>query len=74
MRTDSKLDIGAIPYREDQVMVLQPDVTRLQNIGWAPEVSMEEGLLKTAQWRNAELVDDPFSKLSLPVLGSPQAR
>jgi dTDP-D-glucose 4,6-dehydratase len=55
-------------------MVLQPDVTRLQNIGWAPEVSMEEGLLKTAQWRNAELVDDPFSKLSLPVLGSPQAR
>jgi len=68
MRTESKLDIGAIPYREDQVMVLQPDVTRLQNLGWAPEVSMEGGLLKTAQWRNAELVDDPFSQFSLPVL------
>ena len=67
MRTESKLNIGAIPYREDQVMVLQPDVTRLQNLGWAPEVSMEEGLLKTAKWRNAELVDDSFSKLSLPI-------
>jgi UDP-glucose 4-epimerase len=68
MRTESKLNIGAIPYREDQVMVLQPDVTRLQNLGWVPEVSMEKGLLQTAIWRNAELVDDPFSNFSLPVL------
>ena len=68
MRTESKLDIGAIPYREDQVMVLQPDVARLQNLGWVPEVSIEEGLLKTAKWRKAELVEDPFSKFSLPVL------
>jgi nucleoside-diphosphate-sugar epimerase len=68
MQTESKLDIGAIPYREDQVMVLQPDVARLQNLGWVPEVSIEEGLLKTAKWRKAELVEDPFSKFSLPVL------
>lgn len=67
MRTKSKLDIGAIAYREDQVMVLQPDVTKLQKLGWTPEVSIEEGLLETSCWRNNDLTADPFSQFNLPV-------
>lgn len=67
MGSMSKLDIGAIAYREDQVMVLQPDVTKLQKLGWTPEVSIEEGLLKTSCWRNNDLTADPFSQFNLPV-------
>ena len=68
MRTESALDIGAIAYREDQVMVLQPDVTKLHKLGWTPVVSLEEGLLNTSRWRKGELLRDPFSTTKLPVL------
>jgi UDP-glucose 4-epimerase len=68
MHTESKLEIGAIAYREDQVMVLQPDVTKLQKLGWTPEISLEEGLLNTARWRMRDLTSDPFSKSHLPIL------
>jgi UDP-glucose 4-epimerase len=67
MNTKSKLDIGAIAYREDQVMVLQPDVSKLEKLGWSPEVSLEEGLLMTAGWRNGNLIEDSFSESSLPI-------
>ncbi|MEI6095621.1 MAG: NAD(P)-dependent oxidoreductase [Gammaproteobacteria bacterium] len=67
MRTESKLDIGAIAYREDQVMVLHPDVSKLQKLAWSPKVSLEDGLLKAAAWRNGDLIEDPFSKSNLPI-------
>lgn len=46
---------GAIPYREDQIMHMQADITRLQQaIGWTPRVSLEEGVKKTvAYWKKA---------------------
>lgn len=68
MGSKSNLDIGAIAYREDQVMVLHPDVTKLQKLGWVPEVTMEEGLFRTAKWRNGDQTEDPFSRVILPVL------
>ena len=68
MGTTSKLDIGAISYREDQVMILRPDVKKLYRLGWVPEVSMEQGLLDTIKWRNGDSIQDPFSDLALPLL------
>ena len=66
MRTGSKLDIGAIPYREDQVMVLHPDVAKLQKLGWYPKMSMQDGLLATASWREGNTVKEPISGSILP--------
>lgn len=45
------LGIGEVPYRPDQVMHLQADISRLQRAtGWTPKVSLEEGLRRTVQW------------------------
>jgi UDP-glucose 4-epimerase len=45
------LGFGEVPYRSDQVMHLQADVSKLQRVtGWSPQVSLEEGLRKTVEW------------------------
>ncbi|MGY3408391.1 UDP-glucose 4-epimerase [Bradyrhizobium sp. GM5.1] len=45
------LGFGDIPYRPDQVMVLQADTARMMQLGWEPQVKIEDGLLeKTVSW------------------------
>lgn len=45
------LGFGEVPYRPDQVMHLQADISRLkQATGWAPQVSLDEGLRRTVEW------------------------
>jgi len=45
------LGFGEVPYRPDQIMHLQADVSRLrQSTGWLPQVSLEEGLRRTVEW------------------------
>jgi UDP-glucose 4-epimerase len=40
---------GALPYRSDQIMHLQADITRLTaTTNWRPQVPLEEGLAETA--------------------------
>lgn len=46
----AELGFGDVPYRPDQVMVLQADVARLQALGWAPKVILEDGLAETVRW------------------------
>ncbi len=46
----SQINFGTIPYREDQVMLMEADITRLSNhLNWKPETNMEEGLKKTIE-------------------------
>ena len=46
-----ELVFGEIPFRPDQVMHMQADISRLTAAtGWAPQVSIEEGLAATIQW------------------------
>lgn len=46
-----ELGFGEVPYRNDQVMVLKADNTRLcLETGWSPETSINEGLEKTINW------------------------
>ncbi|HEY8994468.1 MAG TPA: NAD(P)-dependent oxidoreductase [Lacunisphaera sp.] len=42
---------GVVPYRPDQVMWLEADITRLsQAVGWTPTISLEAGIKKTVEF------------------------
>ena len=50
------LGIGEAPYRPDQVMHLEADISRLtQAAGWTPGTSLQEGINQTVAWHLAEL-------------------
>ena len=51
---------GALSYGKDPVMRLEPDVSRLESLGWCPRTSMSDGLELTAQWLRGLDVADPF--------------
>ena len=49
-----ELVFGEVPFRPDQIMHMQADVSRLlANVGWAPGISLEEGLEETVAWYRA---------------------
>ena len=48
------LNFGALEYRPDQVMKLQPACESLSAIGWQPVVSFKNGIKQTIQWRHRE--------------------
>lgn len=41
---------GEVPYRADQVMHLEADISRLAALGWRPRISLAEGLARTVAW------------------------
>ena len=42
---------GAVPYRPDQVMHLEADITRLASaVGWRPRTELQEGLRQTVDY------------------------
>jgi nucleoside-diphosphate-sugar epimerase len=48
------LGFGEVPYRPDQVMHLQADISRLRAVtGWAPRIGLDEGLRRTVEWHRA---------------------
>lgn len=48
------LGFGEVAYRPDQVMHLEADVSRLNQLtNWSPCVDLDEGLDKTIRWRKA---------------------
>lgn len=50
------LGIGEVPYRPDQVMHLEADITRLTRAtGWTPATSLEDGLRQTVAWHRMNL-------------------
>ena len=53
---DLPLGFGEVPYRHDQVMHLEADVSRLKRAtGWAPRTGLAQGLGKTVEWHMARL-------------------
>ncbi len=49
------LGFGEVPYRADQVMHLQSDITCLTSAtGWSPIVNIDDGLRKTIEWYAGE--------------------
>lgn len=48
-----ELGFGKIPYRPDQVMHLEADISNLRNdTGWCPKISFEEGVKLLLNFRN----------------------
>lgn len=49
-----ELVFGEIPFRADQVMHMQADISRLTAAtGWQPQVKLDEGLARTVAWYRA---------------------
>ena len=44
------LDFGALDYRPDQVMRMQPLCEKLTNAGWRPQIPFDEGIKQTIAW------------------------
>jgi len=42
----TKLNFGEIPYRENENMNMEANIIKLQNLGWKPQVSAEDGIKK----------------------------
>lgn len=40
---------GALPYRHGEIMDSSPDISRLQELGWQPRVSLKDGLASTVK-------------------------
>ena len=54
----SELHFGHVPFRNDQVMHLQADTSKLRRAtGWSPRITLDEGLLLTVNAIREELVD-----------------
>jgi len=61
------LDFGSIPHSPTSVMHLQPEVSRLMGLGWAPRTSLADGLTQTADWILGREIEDPIlAGLTLP--------
>lgn len=45
--TTTALNFGGLPYRENEVMDSNVNLTPLLSLGWSPAVSLAEGLMKT---------------------------
>ena len=50
LEKEELLEFGALRYRPDQVMRLQPLCETLTKYGWRPQISFEQGVQQTIQW------------------------
>ena len=48
--TATKLNFGAIPYRENEAMLYKIDLDEIKKLGWVCEYSLEDGLKKTIKF------------------------
>lgn len=48
--TVTRLDFGSLPYRENEKMNVNLDLSGLQKLGWSPQVRLDEGLKRTIDY------------------------
>lgn len=49
---DKELNFGAIPMRPNEIMKSCADITFLKKLGWQPNFSFEQGIIKTIELEN----------------------
>lgn len=42
----TQLNFGSVPYRANEAMLFQADISRMRSLGWEPRTSLEEGIQK----------------------------
>jgi len=47
--TITRLDFGALPYRENEIMEARVDERKIRALGWSPRVELREGLMRTLE-------------------------
>lgn len=57
--SDGRLLFGARPFEPNPVMRLEPAMARLEALGWAVGVGMDEGLAATMSWLLGQSIADP---------------
>ena len=51
MGTPTTADFGAMPYRPDQVMYLEADISKLTAAtGWKPRIGLADGIKETVNY------------------------
>ena len=48
-RSTTELKFGALPYRRNEAMHCQADISRMRGLGWAPAFDLNRGLMKTIE-------------------------
>ena len=54
LRSETKLNFGAIPYRENEIMESKADISGVQALGWTPSTDIEEGITIMKNHTNKE--------------------
>lgn len=54
LHSRTKLNFGAVPYKEGEIMDSRADISDLQTLGWKPDVDIEKGILLMENYINKE--------------------
>lgn len=46
-RSSTRLNFGALPFRQQEIMHSQADISQIKSLGWAPKFDLEAGIRKT---------------------------
>jgi len=49
-------DFGAVPYRDNEVMLSEADISHIVSLGWSPKVDLENGLRRVHELEGATFV------------------
>lgn len=51
----TRLDFGAVPYRDQEIMESRVDIAPLKKLGWAPRVALDDGIRRTIEAARAKV-------------------
>ena len=49
VKLSTKLNFGALPYREGEPMEIKADISKISELGWKAETNIKEGIQKTVE-------------------------